>query len=58
MIYFTEYKEQLLALGIIPGAPSSEAVAFADLKADPNEEKAARVIAQVEANVLPEQFTT
>jgi hypothetical protein len=52
MIYFAEYKDQLHALGDIPGAPSSEAKSFADLKVDLDEEKAARVIAQVEADVL------
>jgi hypothetical protein len=41
-----------MALGIIPGAPSSEAKAFADFKADLDEEKAARVIAWIEADVL------
>jgi hypothetical protein len=41
-----------MALGVIPGAPSSEAKAFTDLKADLAEEKAARVTAQIEADVL------
>jgi hypothetical protein len=41
-----------MALGIIPGAPSSEAKAFTDFKADLDEEKAARVIAWIEADVL------
>jgi hypothetical protein len=40
MIYFAEYKHQLLALGFIPGAPSSEAKGLPDLKADLDEEKA------------------
>jgi hypothetical protein len=52
MIYFAEYKEQLLALGIIPDAPGSEAKALADLKENLDEEKATRVTAQVEADVL------
>jgi predicted nucleic acid-binding Zn-ribbon protein len=52
MIYFAEYKDQLLALGIIPGAPDSEAKALANLKVDLDEEKAARVTAQVEVDVL------
>jgi hypothetical protein len=52
MIYFAEYKYQLLALGVIPGAPGSEAKAPADLKVNLDEEKAAQVAAQVEANVL------
>jgi hypothetical protein len=41
MIYFAEYKVQLLALGVILSAPSSEAKVFANLKADLDEEKAA-----------------
>jgi predicted nucleic acid-binding Zn-ribbon protein len=52
MIYFAEYKVQLLALGVILSAPSSEAKVFANLKADLDEEKAARVTAQAEADVL------
>jgi predicted nucleic acid-binding Zn-ribbon protein len=50
--YFIEYQDQLLALGIIPGALGSEVQALADLKADLDEEKATRVTAQVEADVL------
>jgi hypothetical protein len=38
---FAEYNDQLLALGVIPGAPGSEAKALADLKMDLDEEKAA-----------------
>jgi hypothetical protein len=34
-----------MALGIIPGDPGLEAIAFADLKADLDEEKATRVAA-------------
>jgi hypothetical protein len=45
MIYSAEYKDQLLALVIIPSAPSSEAKALANLKADLDKEKAAQVIA-------------
>jgi Ni,Fe-hydrogenase III component G len=41
-----------MALGIIPGAPNSETKAFADLKVDMNEEKAARIMAQIEVDVL------
>jgi predicted nucleic acid-binding Zn-ribbon protein len=52
MICITEYKDQLMALGVIPGAPGLEAKAFTDLKADLDEEKATRVTAQVEVNVL------
>jgi predicted nucleic acid-binding Zn-ribbon protein len=52
MIYFVEYKDQLLAFGIIPNVPGSKAKALADLKADMDEEKAAQVTAQVEADIL------
>jgi hypothetical protein len=52
MIYIAKYKDQLMALGAIPGAPGSEAKAFTDLKADLDMEKAARVSAQIEADVL------
>jgi hypothetical protein len=45
MICIAEYKDQLMALGVIPSAPGSEAKAFADLKADLDEEKATRVVA-------------
>jgi hypothetical protein len=41
-----------MALGIIPGAPDSETKDFADLKADLYEEKAARIVAQMEVDVL------
>jgi hypothetical protein len=52
MTYFAEYKYQLLVLGVIPSALGSEAQGLDDLKADMEEEKAARVVAQVEANIL------
>jgi hypothetical protein len=52
MIYIAEYKEQLLALGVIPSAPDSEAKSLANLKADLDKEKATRVVAQVEADVI------
>jgi hypothetical protein len=52
MIYFAEYKDQLLALGVILGAPGSKAKAHVDLKVDLDEEKAAWVTAQVEADIL------
>jgi hypothetical protein len=48
----TEYKDQLMALGIIPGAPNSETKAFADLKEDLDEEKATRIMAQIEVDIL------
>jgi hypothetical protein len=41
-----------MALGIIPGALDSAAKAFVDLKADLDEEKAARLTVQVEVDVL------
>jgi hypothetical protein len=41
-----------MALGIIPGDPGLEAIAFADLKADLDEEKATRVAAYIEAGML------
>jgi hypothetical protein len=42
-----------MALGVIPNASGSEAAALADLKADLDEEKAAQVTPQVEADVHP-----
>jgi hypothetical protein len=41
-----------MALGIIPGAPNSETKAFADLKEDLDEEKATRIMAQIEVDIL------
>jgi Ni,Fe-hydrogenase III component G len=41
-----------MALGIIPGAPNSASNAFADMKVDLDEEKAAQLAAQVKVNVL------
>jgi hypothetical protein len=41
-----------MTLGIIPGAPDSTSKAFADMKADLDEEKATRLAAQVEVDVL------
>jgi hypothetical protein len=41
-----EYKDQLIALGIILSAPDSETKALADLKTDLDEEKAARIASQ------------
>jgi hypothetical protein len=52
MICIAEYKDQLMAIGVIPGAPGSEAKAFADLKVALGKEKDARVTTQVEADVL------
>jgi hypothetical protein len=41
-----------MALSVIPGAPSSEAKAFLDLKVDLDEEKVARVVAEIKPDVL------
>jgi hypothetical protein len=41
-----------MALSIIPGAPGSPAKAFADLKANLDEEKAAQLTAQIEVDML------
>jgi hypothetical protein len=41
-----------MALGIIPGAPDLETKAFANLKVDLDEEKAARIVAQIEVDIL------
>jgi hypothetical protein len=49
---FAEYRDQLMALGIIPSDPYLAAKAFANLKADLDEERATRLAAQVEVNVL------
>jgi hypothetical protein len=47
-----EYKSQLMALGVILGDPDSEAKAFTDLKSELDEENAARVAVQIEADML------
>jgi hypothetical protein len=52
MICIAKYKDQLMAVGVIPGAPGSEAKAFADLKVALGKEKDARLMTQVEADVL------
>jgi hypothetical protein len=49
MTSFAEYKDQLLALGVTTGP---EATTLANLTAALDEEKTARVVAQVEAEVL------
>jgi hypothetical protein len=41
-----------MAFGIIPGALDSIAKAFVDLKADLDEEKAARLATQIKVDVL------
>jgi hypothetical protein len=50
--YFVVYKEQLIALGVVPGDPDSAAKAIADLKAELDKEKAAQEIAHVEVDTL------
>jgi hypothetical protein len=52
MICIAEYKDQLMPLRVIAGALGLDAKALIDLKANLDEEKAARVIAQIEADVL------
>jgi chromosome segregation ATPase len=49
---FAEYKDQHVALGIVPGDLDSAAKAFADLKADLDEEKTAQFAVQVEVYLL------
>jgi hypothetical protein len=49
---FVEYRDQLLAFGVTPGAPGSETQALAILKADLDAEMATWVMDQVEANTL------
>jgi hypothetical protein len=39
------YKEQLMALGVVPGDPDSAAKAFTNLKTELDKEKAAQEIA-------------
>jgi hypothetical protein len=41
-----------MALSIIPGAPGSAAKAFVELKADLDEQKAARLTTQIEVDML------
>jgi hypothetical protein len=49
---FADYRDQLMAFGIIPGALDSIAKAFVDLKANLDEEKAARLATQIKVDVL------
>jgi chromosome segregation ATPase len=46
------YKEQLMALGIVPGDQDSAAKSFADMKAELDKEKAAQVTSQTEVDML------
>jgi hypothetical protein len=45
-----------MALGVIPGAPDSEAKTFVDLKVDLEKEKVAQVAAQIEADMISRAF--
>jgi hypothetical protein len=49
---FAVYKDQLMALGIIPGDLNSAAKAFIDLKLELDKEKAAQKVAQIEVDTL------
>jgi predicted nucleic acid-binding Zn-ribbon protein len=49
---FAVFKDQLMALGIIPGDPDSATKAFADLKTELDKEKANQKTAQIEADTL------
>jgi uncharacterized coiled-coil protein SlyX len=46
------YKEQLMALGIVPGDLDLAAKAFPDLKAELDKEKAAQETTQIEVDML------
>jgi chromosome segregation ATPase len=46
------YKEQLMALGIVPGDQDSATKSFADMKAELDKEKAAQVTSQTEVDML------
>jgi hypothetical protein len=50
--HFALYKDQLVALGIVPGDPDSATKVFANLKTELDKERAARIIGQVELDVL------
>jgi hypothetical protein len=49
---FVVYKDQLMALGIIPRDLNSAAKAFIDLKLELDKEKAAQKVAQIEVDTL------
>jgi hypothetical protein len=49
---FAMYKEQLMALGIIPGDTDPAAKVFTDLKEQLDKEKATRETAQTEVDML------
>jgi hypothetical protein len=48
--HFAMYKEQLMALGVVPSDLDSTAKSFADLKVELDKEKAAQETAQVEVD--------
>jgi hypothetical protein len=48
--HFSLYRDQLIALGIVPGDPDSTTKAFADLKIELDNEKVARKVAQIEVD--------
>jgi hypothetical protein len=50
--HLAKQKDQLTTLGITLGAPGSEAKAFIDLKVGLDNEKFARVVAHIQADVL------
>jgi hypothetical protein len=50
--YLAVYKEQLMALNVIPGDPDSAAKAFTDLKTKTDKEKATQETTQTEVDTL------
>jgi hypothetical protein len=50
--HFVVYKDQLMALGIVPGDPNSATKSFADLKAKLDKEKAFLKAAQIKVDML------
>jgi hypothetical protein len=50
--HFAVCRDQLKALGIVPGDPDLVTKAFADLKAELDKEKASRIAGQLEIDVL------
>jgi hypothetical protein len=51
-LFFAAYKEQLMALGIVPGDQDYAAKAFADLKAELAKERATQETAWIEVDTL------
>jgi hypothetical protein len=50
--HFAIYRDQLIALGIVPGNPDSTTKAFADLKTKQDNEKATQKVAKIEVDTL------